>query len=380
MDFRLTSGDIAFRSEVRVFLAGALSPDVQAKARHAEPISQADRLEWFSKLNERGWMAPSWPEAYGGTGWTPIQRMIFDEECAEAWAPPGISPGVVMLGPVLIAHGSEEQRSYYLPRLLRSDDWWCQGYSEPGSGSDLASLQTRAVRDANGYLVNGQKIWITQADLANMMFCLVRTSDEPKKQEGISFLLIDMTSTGVTVRPIRTLNGEAEICEVFLDDVRIPAGNLVGREGEGWTYATQLLEHERTAVGSIGRSRAALARLRSIMAAPDGSVNKFLPDPVFAQRLARVEIRLRAARFLQLRAVSAASAGERPGRESSLLKIVGSELMQEIAHLTMTANGYAANEKQSPATNGYFDSRKLSIFSGSNEIQRSIVAKRILGL
>jgi alkylation response protein AidB-like acyl-CoA dehydrogenase len=380
MDFRFSAEDETFRAAVRAFLAEAVTPETRAKVRRGETLTHPERLAWFAKLNARGWMAPGWPQEYGGAEWSPMQRMIFDEACGEAWAPAGISPGVVMLGPILIAFGNEEQKTRYLPRILSSEDWWCQGYSEPGSGSDLASLQTRAVREGDAYVVSGQKIWITQADAANMMFCLVRTSSGEKKQEGISFLLIDMRSPGIAVRPIRTLSNEAEICEVFLDDVRVPVENLVGREGEGWTYATQLLEHERSAVGNINRGRAALARVRDLAGVLQRGAATLLDDPVFAQRLARLEIRLRAAQFMQLRAVSAATAGQRPGRESSLLKIVGSELMQEIAHLTMTATGYASIEQQSPATKAYFDSRKLSIFSGANEIQRNIVAKRILGL
>jgi alkylation response protein AidB-like acyl-CoA dehydrogenase len=380
MDFRLTTADEAFRDEVVTFLDEAVTPEMRAKNYRGDHLRHDERVAWFAQLNARGWMAPGWPKAFGGAAWTPIQRMIFDEACSKAWAPAGISPGVVMLGPILIAYGSAAQQAHYLPRILSGEDWWCQGYSEPGSGSDLASLQTRAEREGAGYVVNGQKIWITQAHVSTMMFALVRTSTGQTKQAGISFLLIDMTSPGITVRPIRTLNNEAEICEVFLDNVRVPVENLVGTEGDGWTYATQLLEHERSAVGNINRARASLDRVRDIAGAQRRGSATLLADPVFAERLARLEIRLEAARFMQLRAVSDAEAGQRPGRESSLLKIVGSELSQEIAHLAMTAAGYAAIEQSSNETRNYFDSRKLSIFSGSNEIQRNIVAKRILGL
>jgi alkylation response protein AidB-like acyl-CoA dehydrogenase len=380
MDLSLSLADEAFRSDVRAFLATAVPPTTRDKVRRGEPLLDAERGAWYRALYERGWMAPAWPVAYGGAAWTPIQRLIFDEESSIAGAPLASLPGVFMLGPILIAFASEEQKARFLPRTLSGEIRWCQGYSEPGSGSDLASLQTRAVRDGDDYVVDGQKIWITQADKAEMMFCLVRTSTGEKKQEGISFLLIDMTSPGITVRPIKLLSNESEICEVFFDGVRVPVANRVGNEGEAWTYATRLLEHERSAVGNVNRARAALLRIRDAAAARRDGNSSLLDDPAFAERLARLNIRLQAATFMQLRAVAAATAGERPGPESSLLKILGTEITKELAHLAMSAIGYGAIEKQAFETIRYFDSLKLSILSGSNEIQRNIVAKRILGL
>ncbi len=380
MDLSLSPADEAFRSDVRVFLATAVPPAMRDKVRRGEPLLDAERDAWYRALYERGWMAPTWPAAYGGAAWTPIQRLIFDEESSIAGAPLSSLPGVFMLGPMLIAFASEEQKDRFLPRTLSGEIRWCQGYSEPGSGSDLASLQTRAVRDGDDYIVDGQKIWITQADKADMMFCLVRTSKGEKKQEGISFLLIDMTSPGITVRPIKLLSNESEICEVFFDGVRVPVANRVGNEGEAWTYATRLLEHERSAVGNVNRARAALLRIRDAAAERRDGNSSLLDDPAFAERLARLNIRLQAATFMQLRAVAAETAGERPGPESSLLKILGTEITKELAHLAMSATGYGAIEKQAFETIRYFDSLKLSILSGSNEIQRNIVAKRILGL
>jgi alkylation response protein AidB-like acyl-CoA dehydrogenase len=380
VDLSLSLADEAFRTEVRAFLAVAVPPDVRDKVLRGEPLLDSERDAWYRALYERGWMAPAWPAAYGGAAWTPIQRLIFDEEASTSGAPLAGLPGVFMLGPILIAFASEEQKARYLPRTLSGEIRWCQGYTEPGSGSDLASLQTRAVPDGDEYVVDGQKIWITQADRADMMFCLVRTSTGEKKQEGISFLLIDMTSPGIMVRPIKLLSNDSEICEVFFDGVRVPVANRVGNEGEGWTYATRLLEHERSAVGNVNRARAALMRIREFAAGRRNGTASQLDDPTFANALARLHIRLQAATFIQLRAVAAATAGERPGPESSLLKIIGTEITKDLAHLAMSAIGYPAIEKQAFETIRYFDSLKLSILSGSNEIQRNIVAKRILGL
>jgi alkylation response protein AidB-like acyl-CoA dehydrogenase len=380
VDLTLSAADEAFRTEVRAFMQTAVTPETREKVRRGTLVEADERDEYVRALYERGWMAPMWPKEFGGAAWTPIQRLIFDQEASAAWAPGAMAPGIFMLGPILIAFGNEEQKAYYLPRTLSREIRWAQGYSEPGSGSDLASLQTRAVRDGDEYIINGQKIWITQADHSDMMFTLVRTSTEEKKQQGISFLLIDLHAPGITIRPITLLNNAAEVCEVFFDGVRVPVKNLVGTEGEGWTYATRLLEHERSTVGNVNRARAALARIREVAAEQYTGAGTLLDDATFAEKLARLEIRLQAATFMQLRVVAEATAGGRPGPASSLLKIIGTEIAQEITYLAMSATGYAAVDKDSRETTSYFDNRKLSIFSGSNEIQRNIVAKRILGL
>ena len=353
---------------------------MRGRGRRGVPLEPEERDAYVRAIVARGWAAPMWPKEHGGAAWTPIQRLIFDEETNAAWAPSALTPGIFMLGPILIAFGSEAQKASYLPRTLRGEIRWAQGYSEPGSGSDLASLQTRAVRDGDRYLVSGQKIWITGADRSDMMFTLVRTSTETVKQQGISFLLIDLHVPGVTIRPITLLNNAAEVCEVFLDNVAVPIANRIGDEGEGWTYATRLLEHERSTVGNVNRARAALTRIRDLAAEERAGSGTLLDDPAFAEKLARLEIRLQAATFMQLRVVAEAMAGGRPGPASSLLKIIGTELAQDITRLAMDATGSAAIEKRSLETTTYFDYRKLSIFSGSNEIQRNIVAKRVLGL
>jgi alkylation response protein AidB-like acyl-CoA dehydrogenase len=353
---------------------------MRERGRHGVPLEADEHDAYVRAVVDRGWAAPMWPKEHGGAAWTPIQRLLFDEETNAAWAPSASAPGIFMLGPILIAFGNDEQKASYLPRTLSGEIRWAQGYSEPGSGSDLASLQTRATRDGDRYLVSGQKIWITRADRSDMMFTLVRTSTEAVKQQGISFLLIDLHAPGVTIRPITLLNNSAEVCEVFLDNVAVPVANRVGDEGEGWTYATRLLEHERSTVGNVNRARAALTRIRDLAIAERTGSGTLLDDPAFAEKLARLEIRLQAATFMQLRVVAEAMAGGRPGPASSLLKIIGTELAQDITRLAMDATGYAAIEKASLETTSYFDFRKLSIFSGSNEIQRNIVAKRVLGL
>ena len=379
MNLSLSDADEAFRGEVRAFLHDALTSEVAAKNRTGTSITTEERDAYFRKLHARGWAAQSWPKEHGGSGWTPMQRLIFDQEASAAWAPAIALPGIFMLGPILIAFGNAEQKARYLAKTLSGEIRWAQGYSEPGSGSDLASLQTRAVRDGDNYLVTGQKIWITQADRADMMFALVRTSTGEAKQAGISFVLLDLHQPGITIRPITLLNNAAEICEVFLDNAVVPIADRIGEEGEGWTYATRLLEHERSNVGNVNRVRATLERIREISAAQRLAGGSLLDDPNFAEKLARVEIRLQAAMVMQLRVVAEAMAGGRPGPASSLLKIIGTEVAQEVRHLAMTASGTAALAKSSAESTNYFDDRKLSIFSGSNEIQRNIVAKRILG-
>jgi alkylation response protein AidB-like acyl-CoA dehydrogenase len=353
--------------------------------------------QWHAILNERGWLANHWPTQYGGPGWNAVQKFIFENECAIAGAPRIVPFGVNMLGPVLIKYGSEAQKQHWLPRILDGSDWWCQGYSEPGSGSDLASVRTTAVRSMeNGkevYVVNGQKTWTTLGHYANMIFCLVRTAQDVRKQEGISFLLVDMNTPGVEVRPIITLDGEHEVNEVFFTDVRVPVENLVGEENKGWTYAKYLLTYERTNIAGVGFSVAALRRLKAAAGKAQRNGRALIDDPLFAARLARVEIDLENMKTTNLRVIAAVAGGGVPGAESSMLKIRGTEIRQEISSLMRRAMGpYAlpfiedtlnesdADADASSAAAQYFNNRKLSIFGGSNEIQKNIISKMILGL
>ena len=297
---------------------------------------------WQKLLHERGWIAPNWPIEYGGTGWSAIQRYIFDEECAAAGTPP-LSPfGLMMVAPVIMKFRNDAQKSYYLPRILSSEDWWCQGYSEPNAGSDLASLQTRAVRDGDHYVVNGAKTWTTHAQYADLIFCLVRTDGSGKKQEGISFLLMDMHDPGVTVRPITTIDGGQEINEVWFDDVRVPNENLIGEEGKGWTYAKYLLSHERSGIAQVARSKKQITRLRKIATEELSDGAPLLEDQGFREKLAAVEIDLLALEFTELRILADEKAGRSPGPESSILKIRGTEIQQAISELLVEAIGYDA--------------------------------------
>jgi alkylation response protein AidB-like acyl-CoA dehydrogenase len=355
--------------------------------------------QWHATLNARGWLANHWPQQFGGPGWTTVEKFIFEHECCLANAPRVVPFGVNMLGPVLIKYGSPAQQQYWLPRILNGQDWWCQGYSEPGAGSDLAAVKTTAVRDGDHYIVNGQKTWTTLGHYANMIFCLVRTDRDAKKQEGISFLLIDMHAPGVEIRPIITLDGAHEVNEVFFTDVRVPVANLVGEENRGWTCAKYLLTYERTNIAGIGFSVAALERLKRLAAKQTRNGKPLLDDPAFAMRLARVEIDLENMKTTNLRVIAAVAGGGVPGAESSMLKIRGTEIRQEITSLTRRAMGpYArpflsddelaevaegSEGSTSTSTNAaaqYFNNRKLSIFGGSNEIQKNIISKMILGL
>ncbi|WP_343666948.1 acyl-CoA dehydrogenase family protein [Paraburkholderia tropica] len=402
MDLKFTAEEEAFRSEVLGFLRDHLPQRLADIVRTGRHLTRDDMAQWHAILNDKGWLANHWPQEYGGPGWTPVQKFIFENECAIAGAPRIVPFGVNMLGPVLIKYGSEAQKRYWLPRILNGADWWCQGYSEPGAGSDLASLRTSAVRktDANGdyYLVNGQKTWTTLGHYANMIFCLVRTATDVRKQEGISFLLIDMNTPGIEVRPIVTLDGEHEVNEVFFTDVRVPVENLVGEENKGWTYAKYLLTYERTNIAGVGFSVAALARLKHAAQQVKRNGKPLAEDPQFAARLAKVEIDLENMKTTNLRVIAAVAGGGVPGAESSMLKIRGTEIRQEISSLLRRAMGpYAAPfveealhegydgepigpDEAASAASQYFNNRKLSIFGGSNEIQKNIISKMILGL
>lgn len=396
MDLSYTPEERAFRDRVRAFVRDNLPAAIADKVRLGRRLHKSDFVTWQHILYRQGWAAPGWPEAYGGTGWNAVQRHIFEEECAAADAPPVIPFGLKMVAPVIMAFGSPQQKDYFLPRILSSEDWWCQGYSEPGAGSDLAALKTRAERDGDHYIVNGQKTWTTLAQHADWIFCLVRTDPEAKKQEGISFLLIDMHSPGVSVRPIVTIDGDREINEVFFDSVRVPATNRVGDENKGWTYAKYLLTFERTGIAGVGESKQQLRRLKAIAGRERRRGRPLIEDPAFRARAAALEIELMALEMTNLRVLAAEKAGAGPGAESSLLKIQGTEIQQALTELMLEAVGAGAlayqpdvlEGKDSPlgadyapaAAPHYFNWRKASIYGGSNEIQKNIIAKHVLGL
>ncbi len=398
MDLAYTSEEETFRSEVRAFLDDKLPARLKEKSGLGKRLTRDDLVEWHAILNDRGWLAVNWPEEWGGTGWSAVQKHIFDEECWTAGAPRTIPFGLNMLAPVLIKFGSEDQKKHYLPRILDGTDWWCQGYSEPGAGSDLASLKTKAVREGDHYIVNGQKTWTTLGHFANWIFCLVRTSTEGKPQEGISFLLIDMDTPGVEVRPIILLEGEHEVNEIFFDNVKVPVGNLVGEENKGWTYAKYLLTHERTGTANIGNSNAALEKLKRIAKEQTKSGKPLDEDPYFAARMAKVEMELNALKTTNLRILAEADAGAAAGPESSMLKVKGTIVRLEINDLARRALGpYAlpfssealeegyneepiGPEYANPIAAKYFNNRKMPIYAGSNEVQRTIITKTKLGL
>jgi len=371
VDLAFSAAERAFREEVRAFVAAELPADIRTKVRTGEHLVKDDFVRWQRILFAQGWIAPGWPVQYGGTGWDAVRRHIFDEELAYGWAPRLIPFGLSMLGPILIAFGSDAQRAHYLPRILRSEDWWCQGYSEPNAGSDLASLQTRAERHGDRYLVNGTKIWITYAQYADAIFALVRTNPAAKQHEGISFLLIPLTLPGVSVRPIVTIDGGSDINEVHFENVEVPVDNRVGDEGAGWTYAKFLLEHERTSTAAVARCRQQVAELRELLA------HERIDDGRMEERIAAVEIELEALAYTELRVLAAEAAGERPGPESSILKIKGTLIQQALTELALDAVGPYAD---SPHAAAYFNTRKTTIYAGSNEIQKNIIAKRILKL
>jgi alkylation response protein AidB-like acyl-CoA dehydrogenase len=397
MDLRESPETQVFRTEVADFVAAHLPADIRAKVLGFLRIERQDYVRWQRILNEQGWGAPSWPREHGGTGWNARQRTLFEEECFVAGAPRQMPFGLSMVGPVLQAFGSEQQQKRFLPRILTMEDWWCQGYSEPGAGSDLASLTTRAERRDDVYIVNGQKTWTSFAHWANWIFCLVRTRASGKPQEGISFLLIDMTSPGVRVKPIRTLDEGADVNEVFLDDVAVPVANLVGEENRGWTIAKFLLGHERTTIAGIGACKRLLVRLKELARSEPKRGRPLIEDPRFRDRIVKVEIDIRAHEWSLMRAASLEQAGKGIGAEASILKIRGSEIQQELAQLLMECAGpYAIpylpeglNAEFAGETAGgrelnalaalYLDLRKVSIYGGTNEVQKNLIARALLG-
>ncbi|MBC7686127.1 MAG: acyl-CoA dehydrogenase family protein [Bdellovibrionales bacterium] len=396
MDLNYTSEDLAFRNHVRAFLEANLPADLQQKVRKHLRMSKADYVRWHKILAQQGWVAPGWPVEFGGPGWTPVQRHLFDEECARAGTPAILPFGVNMVAPVIMAFGNDAQKAHYLPRILSCEDWWCQGYSEPGAGSDLASLKTTAVRDGEHYIVNGQKTWTTLAQHADMIFCLVRTDTTVRKQEGISFLLIDMHTPGVTVRPIYMLDEDHEVNEVFFDNVRVPLENLIGQENRGWTYAKYLLGHERTGIAAVGRSKRELGFLKRYACSQSKNGKPLMQDPLFGAKVATLEIELMALEMTVLRVL--AQEHKAPGPEASVLKVRGTEIQQWLTELMVEAAGpmalpfdpaylesetphsAAGDDDAAPLAGYYFNFRKTSIYGGSNEIQRNIITQMILGL
>ena len=398
MDLKFTPEEQRFRDEVRAFLESSLPAAMRHKVLEGLHVPPEDTVEWHRILFRKGWGGPNWPVEFGGTGWDPVRQYIFEEECAAAGTPRLLPFGLKMVGPVIQRFGNAAQQARFLPRILSAEDWWCQGYSEPESGSDLASLRTLAVRQGDHYLVNGQKTWITLAQHADWIFCLVRTDRTAKAQAGISFLLIDMRTPGVTVRPIVMLDGGHEVNEVWFEDVKVPVENLVGEENKGWTYAKFLLGHERANIAGIGTSKRELARLKLIASRERKHGRPLSDDPLFASRLAQVEIDLMALEITNLRVLSAEAEKRAPGPEASLLKIKGTEIQQALTELMVQAvgpyalpfriealedgfagppvgPGYAA-----PLAATYCNMRKASIYGGSNEIQKNIITQMILGL
>ena len=396
MDLNYSPQEQAFRDEVRGWLAANLPQDLRLKGEDGESYTKEELLRWHKILAKKGWVAPAWPEEWGGPGWDVTQRYIFEEECGQAGTPPIVAFGITMCAQVLLKFGSDAQKKRCLPRIYNGDDFWVQGYSEPGSGSDLASLKTRADRKGDKYIVNGQKIWTTLGQHGDWIFCLVRTDFDTKiRQEGISFLLIDMKTPGITVRPLILMDGGHEVNEVFFENVEVPAENLVHEEGKGWTVAKYLLGHERLNTGRIGGSKRELAKLKAFAAQQtDGNGKPLIEDPRFRDRLTRVEVELMALEITNLRFLDAMRGGRPPGADVSMLKIRGTEIQQALTELMYQAAGPMAapfkavgnqaagefDEATAHLAPRYANYRKTSIYAGSNEIQRNIIAKATLGL
>jgi alkylation response protein AidB-like acyl-CoA dehydrogenase len=400
MNVIFSADELEFRSEVRDYFENEFPQDILEKQRQAIPLTRDDIVRWHKNIYEKGWAAPNWPQEYGGTGWSSVQKYLFADEQARASAPGFLSFGVSMVGPIIYTFGSEEQKQRFLPDILQFNTWWCQGYSEPGAGSDLASLKMRAERAGDHYLVNGTKTWTTLGQYADWIFCLVRTNtDVARRQQGISFVLIDMNQPGVTVKPIFLLGGEHEVNEIHFDNVKVPVENLVGEEGKGWTYGKVLLQHERTGIAGVADSRYKLARLKSLAYSSSNGSEPLSSDRNFMRKIAAAEVELKALEYTELRTLDSIACGKAPGPESSILKIAGTELRQDIDSLYLEASGYYAlpyvrdqyvadfpeDERIGPgsATNAsltYFNNRKVTIFGGSNEIQKNIIAKHVLGL
>ena len=392
MDTSFSAEDLAFRDEVREFFAKEWNDNIIAGLRNPETFRET-MTAWHKALYNKGWAAPNWPEEYGGTGWNSTQKYIFDYERAAAGAQSLMPFGLQMVGPVIFTFGNDEQKQKFLPPTLAGDMWWCQGYSEPGAGSDLASLKTKAERDGDHYVVNGAKIWTSYAQMADWIFCLVRTSSEGKKQEGISFLLIDMKSEGIKVNPIHTIDGHHTLNETEFNNVRVPVENLIGEENKGWTYAKALLAHERTGIANVSDSKRNLDQLKELAEKESQGGRPLIEDAAFQRRLSDIEIDLMALEYTELRVLAQVATGGAPGPESSLLKIKGTEIQQAIQELRMEIAGYyqgvfvpegeqdlSGHEFGDLARNRYMYGRAATIYGGSNEVQKNIIAKAVLGL
>lgn len=399
MDLRYTDEELAFRDAVRSFFRTALPEDILRKTTLGRRLSKEELQRWTRILYDKGWATPDWAPEWGGTGWNAVKQYIFKEELHTTPAPEPLSFNVNMIGPVLIAFGTEEQKRHFLPRIARLDYWFCQGFSEPGAGSDLASLRTRAVRDGDQYVVNGQKLWTSTAHHADWCFCLVRTDPAAKKQQGITYLLIDMKTPGITIRPIVTLDGQHETNEVFFDNVAVPVTNRVGEENKGWDYAKFLLGHERSGIARVGVSKMRVRRAKTLAAGRSQGGRPLIEDESFRQRMAALEVELKALEITQMRVIaeSGKSQGNKPDPKTSILKMKGSELQQLATELLMEVAAYNAMEFDSEFVRGaadpaggddwaltiapnYYWVRHVSIVGGSNEIQRNILAKSVLGL
>lgn len=407
MDLEFSKEDLAFRDEVRAFIAEAFDDDMRAHSAQSKNahIDKAGQVRWLKRLYEKGWIAPDWPKEYGGTGWSHAQKYIFDMEMALAGAPSTSNMGLKMCAPVVMAFGTPEQKAQHLPKILSTDAWWCQGYSEPGSGSDLASLSMKAERDGDYYVLNGSKIWTTYAQWADWMFCLVRTSNEEIRQKGISFLLLEMNTPGITIVPLPTLDGppegDQEINQVFFENVRVPVANRIGEEGQGWTYAKYLLQFERGNPYAAGLTNQ-LNKVRKIasLEASDGG-RRMIDAPDFRKKFSEMQIKIDTLNATELRMFSARTSGEAMGAASSMLKLEGSQAQQAVTELALEAAGIYAQpfvrdtwaeirgERNEPRAGPdyaatiaptYFNYRKTSIYAGSNEIQHNIMAKMVLGL
>ena len=391
MDTAYSTEDLAFRDEVRGFFDEAYTPELQQRLRSPDYKNAIE--EWQRKLYDKGWIAPNWAAEYGGTGWTATQKYIYETERSLAGIPNVVPFGLVMVANVIMAYGTDEQKEYFLPRILKSEDWWCQGYSEPGSGSDLASLKTKAERDGDDFIINGAKIWTTYAQYADWIFCLVRTDNSGKKQEGITFILIDMKSEGIKVNSIISIDNHHSLNEVEFNNVRVPAKNVVGEIGKGWTVAKALLAHERTGIAGVADVKRAVRVIKEVAAKEENGGQRLMDDPGFQQRLADIEVELMALEFTELRTLATQAAGGFPGPESSLLKIKGTELQQATQELLMEIAAYyqgvlpidldpnaLGHDFATEARRNYMYGRAATIYGGSNEVQKNIIAKYVLGL
>lgn len=399
MNIDFTTGELEFQSEVREFLQTEMPADMQDKVQKGLHLVKEDFVTWQKILHKKGWAGTNWPVEHGGTGWTSAQKYIWDNECAIAKAPRVVPFGLKMVAPVIYTYGNDEQKKRFLPDILASNVWWCQGYSEPNAGSDLASLKTAAVREGDEYVVNGTKTWTTMGQYADWIFCLVRTgASDVKNQAAISFLLIDMKTPGITVSPIYLLDGSPEVNEVHFDNVRVPAENLIGEENMGWTYAKVLLTHERTNIAGVANSKIRLAELKEKASATSGGDTMMSESSSWRQKVADVEIELLALEYTELRTLAAVSTGNAPGPESSILKIKGTEIQQTLDELNVELAGYYSmpfvpeqfdagyddivigSGQDANCNPRYFNNRKATIYGGSNEVQTNIISKAVLGL